>query len=240
MRINIVVTFRLGNIAMTPQIRAMLKRAREANVEFHRRMWNRVYRIEGDTPARLCRSVVHADEAEATQLPSLELKADLRHYVLESIRFTGNKTLTNAAALRALFPVKDGEPLDLRKVSEGLQQLKKAYGSEGFVAFKDTVHADVDDLHHRVTLRIKCDEGRQFYVDHINMAGLDEETFQKVRTTLFVKPGDLYNQGLANLWLEQHSRLTGPNSSIRDRLKLDINERLGTVAMTYDFTPCAD
>ena len=238
-RINVVTTFRLGNAAMTPEVRAALQRMQKANAEVHRTLWKRVYRVEGDTPAALCRSTQRQEDA-GIELSALALKADPRQYELESITFTDNKTLTNAAALRALFPIKDGETFDVQKVSEGLHQLKKAYGSMGFASFKASVHADLDDLHRGVVLRIKCDEGGQFVVDHINIAGLDEKTFQKLRKSLYVKPGDLYNERLAFLFLEKNSRLIAPDSPIRDRLRLDINESTGTLAMTYNFNSCAD
>lgn len=233
-RVHVVITFRQG---MTPEGRAALKTLRKADAEAHRILWKRVYRVEGDSPAPLCHSTEQRDEDELEQL-SLGMKANPRQYELESITFT-DKTL-NAAALRALFPIKDGEPFDQRKVADGLQELKKLYGSMGFVSFKAFVDPEIDNLRRRIALTIKCEVGRQFYVDHINMAGLDEETFQKLRNSLYLKPGDLYNERLADLWLEKNSRLIAPDNSIRDRIKLDLNEWVGTVVLTYDFTRCTD
>jgi len=95
-------------------------------------------------------------------------------------------------------------------------------------------------VHRSIALRIKCDEGRQFSVDHINIQGLDESAFEKARKSLYVRPGDIYNERLANLWLEKNSPLIAPDTSLRDRIKLDVNEILGTLVMTYDFTHCTD
>jgi hypothetical protein len=57
----------------------------------------------------------------------------------------------------------------------------------------------------------------------------DERTFEKVRKMLFFRPGDQHNENLACLW--KNSRLT-PDNSVRDRVKLDVNENVGTVVMT--------
>ena len=95
-------------------------------------------------------------------------------------------------------------------------------------------------MHRSIALRIECDEGRQFSVDHVNIQGLDENTFEKVRKSLYVKPGDIYNEQLANLWLEKNSRLIAPEKSLRDRIKLDVNENLRTLVMTYDLRHCAN
>lgn len=233
-RISVVVTFRLGRNAMTPYARAALERAQRAGDEFRRNAWKRVYRVEPAATASACHAIREDGQGTQVTIPGLN---EARQYRLQSITFTGNKTLTNATALRALFPISDGGSFDPRKVATGLQQLKTAYGSQGFVSFKAFVDPVIDDLHGTIALRIKCDEGDQFFVDHVNMVGLDEETFQKVRKTLYVMPGQLYNARLADLWLE-NSRLLPPDNTSHGRVKLDINEPERTLVMTYDFTHC--
>ena len=89
-------------------------------------------------------------------------------------------------------------------------------------------------------LQIECNEGPQYSVDHINIEGLDERTFQKVRKSLYVRPGDIYNDRLANLWLEKNSRLIASDTSDRHRMRLDVNENVGTVVLNFNFTRCAD
>jgi TonB family protein len=239
-RINIVITFRQGKGAMTPEVRAYLKRLQKEDEAFRRAMWTRVYRIEGVTPAPSCRSTQDQGEDDANKTLHLGLKTDPRQYRLESITFTNNRTITNQVALRALFPIKDGEPFDYRKVGYGLQELKKAYGSQGFVSFKASVEPEINESRGSIGLRIKCEEGRQFYVHHVNIAGLDENTFQKLRKTPYVMPGQLYNERLAYFWLEKNAHLLLPDASIQQRVNLDLNEGEGQLVMTYDFTRCAN
>ena len=70
--------------------------------------------------------------------------------------------------------IKDGEPFDPSKAADGLQELRTAYRTQGFVSFKSSVEPVVDESQCSIALQIKCDEGRQFSVDHINIEGLDE------------------------------------------------------------------
>jgi TonB family protein len=233
-RINVVVTFRIGKNAMAPDARAALEKAQKAGDEFQRNAWKRVYRVEPAATASACHAIHQDGQGNSVSIPGLN---QARQYRLQSITFTDNKTLTNAAALRALFPTRDGERFDLHKVATGLQQLKKAYGSQGFVSLKALVDPVIDESHGTVALRIKCDEGDQFFVDHVNIVGLDEKTFEKVRKTLYVMPGQLYNERLADLWLE-NSRLLTADKSRDGRVKLDINQTERTLVMTYDFTRC--
>lgn len=240
-QITVVMTFWTGTGMgrLPPDVRKRIERAQKEGAEFRRNAWKQVYRVEGSTTGLLCRSIQKENEDDGPVSIS-GLKTDVGQYRLESITFTNNKTLTNAAALRSLFPIQDGEAFDPRKVADGLEKLKEAYRIQGFVSFKSSVDPEIDDSHGSIALRINCDEGRQFYVDRINIAGLDEHTFQKLRKSTYLKPGDQYNERLANLFLEKNSRLIPPDKSVSDRMKLDINENVGTVVMTYDFGRCAD
>jgi len=238
-RISVVVTFRMGDHAMPPKFRETLERARKEEAEFRRKALNRVYRIEVATAPPRCRST-DREENEPAPISISELKTNIDQYRLAAIAFINNKRITNSVALRSQFPIQDGEPFDWSKVSEGLRNLRKAYRTMGYVSFKYSVEPQIDNSKPIIALRIECDEGSQFFVDHINMTGLDEITFQRIRKSLYLKPGDLYNENLADLLLVKNSVLIAPDRSIRDRIKLDLDENVGTVAMTYDFTRCAN
>jgi TonB family protein len=234
-RVSVVVTFRIGKNAMDPDARAAFEKAQKAGDDFRRNAWKRVYRVEPATTVSVCHAIHEDGQGNSASILGLN---EARQYRLQSITFTDNKTITNAAALRALFPIRDGESFELHKVATGLRQLKTAYGSHGFVSFKAFVDPVIDELHGTVALRIKCDEGHQFFVDHVNIAGLDEKTFRKLRKTLYVMPGSVYNERLADLWLEKNSRILPADKTTGERVKLDINETERTLVMTYDFTRC--
>jgi hypothetical protein len=181
--IRIAVSFRLGNApgaGFSPALQDLRRMDEE-----RRRLEDRVYQVQGTAPPPVCNQNRRNDDASFS-LP--ELKGDVSKYHLNAIKFTNNKTLTNVEALRKLFPLRDGEPLDTVKLSEGLRNLKQAYGSQGFAAFSSVVQSTVNEKDHSVSVQVKCDEGRQFYVDHINLVGLDEHTFEEVKKNLFIKP----------------------------------------------------
>ena len=238
-QISVVVTFRIGKSTalMTPSARAELERAQRWRDEFRR---TRVYRVGSATTARQCPSTQTDDKDYPVPISISGLKSDMREYRVESITFTNNNTITNVAALRSLFPIQDREPFDQSKLTQGLLELGKVYRIQGFVSFKSLVEPRVDESRRSIALQIQCNEGRQFYVDHINIEGLDEHTFQDVRKSLYLQPGDIYNERLANLWLEKHSCLTTPDLSPSQGMTLEADADAGTVVMTYDFRRCAD
>lgn len=105
-QIKVVVTFRIRNhIKLSPEAREALVRARKVQDEFR----NRVYRVDDATATSRCRSTHAEDEDYPASVSMSGLKSDVREYRLESISFINNKTITNVAALRSLFPIQDGE-----------------------------------------------------------------------------------------------------------------------------------
>ena len=59
-------------------------------------------------------------------------------YRLGHITFTNNKAFTNTAALRAQFALKDGDWFNGKVFAKGLENLRKAYGGQGYINFVGT------------------------------------------------------------------------------------------------------
>jgi TonB family protein len=231
--INIAMSFRLlkdagATVRFSPEeLRRM--------ADERRRVQGRVYQVRGALPPSVCNQS-HQNDTTPLSVPGLT--GDPSQYRLRAITFTNNKTLTNREALRKLFPLRDGEPLDLGKLSDGLRSLKQAYGNFGFAAFDAMVQPTIDEKAHLVALEFKCEEGPQFYVDHINVVGLDEPTFEKVKKDLFIKPGDLFNERLVELSMRENSHLTAAGSWAKDRIGYELDDHAATVSITYDFRAC--
>src|SRR6267154_1196097 len=56
-------------------------------------------------------------------------------FKLKAITFKNNKAIQNQAALRSLFPIKDGDIFDTHLVHKGLDNLRQAYGTQGYINF---------------------------------------------------------------------------------------------------------
>lgn len=159
-------------------------------------------------------------------------------YRLERITFNNNREVTNVEALRSLFPIKNGGIFDRASIREGLDNLRKAYLDLGHLNFTYIPNATIDEGSQTASLDIDIDEGKKFFVSRIDIMGLDEADFQNAVRDLLVKPGDVYDQRLVDLFLQEHASLlpiAAPPDSLID---LQLDEREGTVAITYDFRPC--
>jgi outer membrane protein assembly factor BamA len=83
-------------------------------------------------------------------------------YRLGEVTFTHNKAVSNVKVLRALFPIKDGDIFSRKKVAEGLENVRYAYGELGYVNFTAVPDIHLDDEHRTISVDVDVNEGRQF------------------------------------------------------------------------------
>ena len=128
-------------------------------------------------------------------------------YKLKEITFTGNKALTNTAALRRLFKTKDGDWFSRTDVSKGLDDLRKAYSTLGYINETNIPNTEIDEEHKTITLKIDVDEGKQFFVRRIEFTGNTTTRDKVIRRELALEEGQVYNSQLWELSLLRLNQL---------------------------------
>ena len=117
-------------------------------------------------------------------------------YRLGSITFTGNSPRINTKALRASFALKDGDWFNATLIGKGLENLKKAYGTLGYINFGAIPKPVYDEQKKTVSLQIDIDEGKQFYVSRIEFQGNTITRDRVIRRELLLDEGQVYNSQL--------------------------------------------
>lgn len=159
-----------------------------------------------------------------------------RQYRLEEIRFRDNRAISNVYALRNLFPIKDGDVFDRAAIAKGLENLRLAYGEFGHVNFTVVPETQFNDERQTISLNIDMDEGKQFYVSSISLLGLDDH----LKEDSPLQPGNIYNQRLARLFVQGHAPSSLADASPDSRIHLQLDERAGRLAITFDLRDCPD
>src|SRR5271163_723931 len=139
-----------------------------------------------------------------------------QRYRLGGVTFTGNTHVQNVKALRAQFPTKDGEWFNATAVGKGLDNLRKAYGSLGYINFTAVPTPRPDDAKHLVYLDIDIDEGKPFTVSRIEFQGNTITRDRVIRRELLIEEGQPYN---SNSWEQSLLRLN--QLDYFDPLKVD-------------------
>ena len=156
-------------------------------------------------------------------------------YRLGTITFKNNKAIPNSAALRGLFPMKDGDVFSREKIAKGLENLRKAYGEAGYINFTSVPDTKFDDEKKTVNLEIDVDEGKQFYVRRIEFQGNTTTRDKVIRREIALEEGQIYNSRYWEVSLLRLNQL-----GYFDQLKPDdpntterhLDEKAGTVDLT--------
>ncbi|MGB8985299.1 MAG: outer membrane protein assembly factor BamA [Candidatus Sulfotelmatobacter sp.] len=156
-------------------------------------------------------------------------------YTLGGITFKNNKAVSNVKALRNLFPIKDGDIFSKDKIGKGLENLRKAYGEQGYINFTSVPETRFDDDKKQIFLDVDVDEGKQFYVRRIEFQGNTTTRDKVIRREIALEEGNIYNSRLWELSLLRlnqlgyFDQLKPEDPNITDR-KLD--EKDGLVDLT--------
>jgi outer membrane protein assembly factor BamA len=154
-------------------------------------------------------------------------------YRLGRIRFLNNKAISDARALRTLFPIADGDIFSRELIAKGLDNLRKAYGELGYINFTSVPDIRFDDEKSLIYLGVDIDEGKRFRLSSIRFPGLDETAQREVSRDPLLQPGQFYNGRLYELFLQRHG-LVLDSCNVDRRL----DERAGTVAIRFACGRC--
>ncbi|MDP9038897.1 MAG: outer membrane protein assembly factor BamA [Acidobacteriota bacterium] len=164
----------------------------------------RAYQDRGYFKAQTAEAQTHVRDAGGlnpfTLRPSTGKRIDIlmpveegERYKLGSITFSGNKAVANNRALRAQFAQKDGEYFNLTKFSKGLEALRKAYGTQGFINMVANPQPKFDEAAKLVNWVIDIDEGQPFYVSRIEFTGNTITRDKVIRRELLLEEGQVYS-----------------------------------------------
>ncbi len=128
-------------------------------------------------------------------------------YRLGGITFTGNKNAPNSKALRAQFAIKDGDIFNYTAFGKGLEALRKAYGSLGYINFVPNPTPRFDEAKKLVYFDIACEEGKKFSISRIEFTGNTITRDKVIRRELLVEEGQPYNAQAVDLSLLRLNQL---------------------------------
>ncbi|HJT70974.1 MAG TPA: outer membrane protein assembly factor BamA [Terriglobales bacterium] len=156
-------------------------------------------------------------------------------YRLGGITFTGNKAIPNTQALRSVFAIKDGDVFNREKIAKGLENLKNAYGTQGYINFTSVPQPRIDEEKKLVYFDIDIEEGKQFSVRRIEFEGNTTTRDKVIRRELLLEEGQVYNEQMWKLSLQRLNQL-----SFFEQLKPDdpnvterhLDEKNGLVDLT--------
>lgn len=171
------------------------------------------------------------DETERNGKPSLRKKV-----AFDDARQLGSGEPTfPPEELRKRVPLIDGGLFSTSQIREGLDALKKLYGSHGYINFVATPITEVDDRSGMISLILELDEGKPFRIRSVEVQGLDPQTEGILRWPFH--PGDIFNYELFEDFFADNKDFLPPGASARNA-ELIKSEKSGTVDIRFVFRSC--
>jgi outer membrane protein insertion porin family len=97
-------------------------------------------------------------------------------------------------ALKAAFPIKQGDVLNVSKLRKAMKDYTSIYGEYGFIDFTPEPDFDIDDANKIINLTLKFDEQKQYYVRRIDFSGNTTTRDKVIRRELLIDEGQLFNK----------------------------------------------
>jgi len=123
-----------------------------------------------------------------------------RLYHLNTINFVGVKLFrTPETLMRPVFQMQQGEVFSTAKLRKGFEDLRKLYGSFGYIDFVAEPNIEPEPGNDKIDLTLNFDEGKQFFVRRIDFSGNTTTRDKVIRRQLLIDEGDVFNTRLWEL-----------------------------------------
>src|SRR6185295_5480938 len=127
-------------------------------------------------------------------------------YRVGEVKVSGNKQF-NELLIRAILGLVPGEIFNEERLRKSFDNLKKLYGSRGYINFTAVPLQDFDEQKKIVNLNINVEEDRQFYVNRIAFAGNTTTRDKVIRREVMVQEGQIFNSSLWDMSLQRLNQL---------------------------------
>ena len=218
---------------------------KRATLEGLRRELVRQYSQQGRYSAVIETEIV----PELRNRVSIEINVDEgKSARIERINFVGNEKFSDKE-LRDLMELKDrglfnffrpSRKYSREKLSGDLENIKDFYLNRGYIQFSvNTAQVSVGPEKDSVYVSISIDEGEQFVVNEVKLAGDVKDQAPFIEAGYFVRPGQIFSQQLVTSNEEWIKRLLGNLGYTFAEVSgvPDIDEDNETVAITFVVDP---
>jgi len=180
-------------------------------------------------------------------------QADKRDYVLRIAIESGPKyrlgTTRFASAsdvplifteslLRKQIQLQEGEPLNVSKISEGLEAIGKMYGSRGYIDATSELIETIDQKTSRIDLLIKLDQQQSYRIAKTRLRGLEVSAQNEPKLPQEI--GDIFNPALWGNFFKDNKRRFSLDASPERNMRTVRNTKDATLEVILDFRPCQE
>ena len=122
---------------------------------------------------------------------------------------------------------------DVEQIRKGLEEIRNLYASRGYINFTPVPNTEPDEDRAVVTLKIDCDEGKQFHFDKLAVAGreLHPGDGEKILAAWKPSEGSVYNQDQVEEFWKDIAPFLPPGWKIEQHLAIRQNAETATASL---------
>jgi outer membrane translocation and assembly module TamA len=139
------------------------------------------------------------------------------------------------AELRARIHLEQGQILNVSRIREGMEEIRRLYLAKGYVDFTMEPDVDYHEVEGTLEITMRIDKEQQYRIGKIVILWMNE----RVQRQLKSKPlsGTVYNPEVVSDFIAANKSLLPPDVSTDD-VMLERHPAQGTVDILFDFRTC--
>jgi len=170
---------------------------------------------------------LHLDEGLQYRLGDLRFRHASPDHDAEPFAFP-------VATLRSLFHIRQGDPLNLDRIREGVEGMTKLYGTLGYLDFTSVPEFDPNDSEKRVSVTMVLAEEKPYRTSSIEVIGLEPRMERLLRAT--VKVDEPVNIQAIDDFFEKYKFSLPPGATRSNTVTFNRNLANSTQSLRFDFT----
>jgi outer membrane protein assembly factor BamA len=157
-------------------------------------------------------------------------------YRVSSSSWTGNSVFP-ADKLQGLIHLKSGEPANTVQLENDLENVKKLYGTKGYLSARVAPDPVMDDSQGTVRYQLRVTEGDLYRMGDLQIDGVDEAAIRRIHDQWQMKKGDPYDNTYPARFFQLIYRDTSLSRSYSIARKETLNPQDKTVTLALHFVP---
>ncbi len=158
-----------------------------------------------------------------------------QQYTLSRLDWSGNREIPTET-LQSLISAKPGQPMNLVRLADGLQEVKTLYGARGYINCSIKIDPQFDDAARVVAIRLEVNEDNVYRMGELDFRGLDNSLTAKLRSAWKLRQGDVYDATYLKHYLPEANRLLPVNLDWGVSPHVTANVRDKTVDVDLQYT----
>jgi outer membrane protein assembly factor BamA len=156
-------------------------------------------------------------------------------YKMSDLQFSGNKAF-EAEKLRGLIHQQMGQPANTIQLGKDMDEIKKLYGTRGYMVASIKAEPDFDDERSTVRYWLHFHEGDVYKMGDLEIQGLDTKTTARMVDAWKLRGGDVYDSSypmqFVKKWMKDLSRMGEWNVAMHTNL--EDKDKLVDVTLRFD------